>query len=398
MSKTSDENIKENRKRCIQALLNRNWITKQDDPELFGSIRAQYQELRDWFGEYCGFALLLNRQFAKLEKVPGQARTWMGFENFSEPRDYALFTYCLWYLEGKNEMDQFLLTDMVEEIREYLAAQDVFLDWTIYTHRLSMARALKQLKALGALTAVDGDESDWARIGHEHNVLYESSQLARYVLRRFPMDLTSYGSLAAFEEGAYPDTADGQLKKRRHQVYRRLLQEPVVYDWQWTEGELHYLRNQRHTILENLAHYAGLEGQRYREGLLFYYPEASGEMYLFPTGRGVSDLVLLLAGELRRLHARDAGGLQIEADGRIRLTMAELEGLLLRLQEKHKLLWSMQHRQARSSELAGEVLAHLAEWELAGQDGNGRAGDGQIWLNPALGRWNGDYDVYGGDE
>ena len=133
----------------------------------------------------------------------------MGFENFSEPRDYALFTYCLWYLEGKNEMDQFLLTDMVEEIREYLAGQDVFLDWTLYTHRLSMARALKQLKALGALVAVDGDEYDWARVGHERNVLYESSYLARYVLRRFPQDLTAYDSRPPWKR-ELPDSPEGR--------------------------------------------------------------------------------------------------------------------------------------------------------------------------------------------
>ncbi|GBF32861.1 hypothetical protein DCCM_1057 [Desulfocucumis palustris] len=392
MSKTG-ESVKDIRKRCAQALLNRNWITKQDDPELFGYIRAQYQELRDWFSEYCGFALLLNRQFAKLEKAPGQAQNWMGLDGLSEPRDYALFTYCLWYLEGKNEMDQFLLTDMVEEIREYLAGQDVFLDWTLYAHRLSMARALKQLKALGALAAVDGDESDWARAGHEHNVLYESSYLARYILRRFSRDLTTYDSIAAFEAGTYPDTPEGQLKNRRHNVYRRLLQEPVVYDWQWSEDERYYVRTQRHTILENLAGFAGLEGQRYLEGLLFYYPEASGEMYLFPTGRGVSDICLLLAGELRRMLARAEGGFYIEEDGRIGLTMAELEGILLRLKEKHKLLWSMQHRRARSSELAEEVLAHLEEWGLA-SSGKG----GQVWIYAALGRWNGDYDVYGGDE
>ncbi len=392
MGKT-DENVKDIRKKCIQALLNRNWITKQDDPELFAYIRAQYQELRDWFGEYCGFALLLNRQFAKLEKVPGRAQNWMGFESFSEPRDYALFTYCLWYLEGKNEMDQFLLTDMVEEIREYLTGLDVYLDWTLYTHRLSMARALKQLKALGALTAVDGDESDWARSGHEHNVLYEASYLTRYVLRRFPRDLTTYDSIAAFEAGTYPDSPEGRLKKRRHHVYSRLLQEPVVYDRDWSEDERYYVRNQRRSIVENLANFAGLEGQRYREGLLFYYPEPSGEMYLFPTGRGVSDLALLLAGELRRILNRPGSDLYMEEDGRIGLTMAELEIMILRLKEKHKMLWGRQHRQARSGDLAEEVLDHLREWGLAGRDE-----DGNVWIYPALGRWNGDYDLFGGDK
>lgn len=392
MGKTA-ESIKDMRKKCIQALLNRNWITKKDEPELYDSIRAQYQELRTWFEEYCGFILLLNRQFAKLDKAPGQAQTWMGFETFSEPRDYALFTYCLWYLEGKNEMDQFLLTDMVDEIREYLMGQDVFLDWTLYTHRLSMARALKQLKGLGALLAVDGDESDWARSGHAHNVLYESSFLTRYVLRRFPQNLTTYDSIAAFAEGTYLDTPEGKLKKRRHQVYRRLLQEPVVYDWQWSEDERYYVRTQRHTILENLANFAGLEGQRYQEALLFYYPEPSGEMYLFPTSRGISDICLLLAGELRRMLARPKEGIYIGEDGQIRLTMAELEVIMLQLKEKHKMLWGMQHRKARSSELTEEMLAHLEEWGLAG-----READGQVTIYAALARWNGDYDEFGGAE
>ena len=199
--------------------------------------------------------------------------------------------------------------------------------------------------------------------------------------------------MAALEKGSYPDSPEGRLKKRRHHVYRRLLQEPVVYDWQWSEDERYYVRTQRHTILENLANFAGLEGQRYREALLFYYPEASGEMYLFPTGRGVSDLCLLLAGELRRMLFKPENSISIEEDGRVEMTMAELEVIILKLKEKHKMLWGLQHRQARGGELAAEVLAHLEEWGLAGCGDNG-----QLWIYAALGRWNGDYDLYGGDE
>lgn len=389
----SSEAARDILKTCAQSLLNLNWITKADNPDLFSHIRAHYEELRDWFQEYCGFALLLTRQFAKLEKVPGEAQVWMGWENFHEPRDYALFTYCLWYLEGKNEMEQFLLTDLVEEIREYLAGSDVYLDWTLYAHRLSMARALKQLKGLGVLVAVDGDEFEWARSGQERDVLYESSHLARYVLRRFPGDLTLCRSLEAFEDGLYPDTPEGQLKKRRHRVYRRLIQEPVVYDWQWSDDERYYVRTQRSTIIENLAGFPGLEGRRYREGLLFFYPEGSGDMYLFPTGRGISDICLLLAGELRRFLAGSKGNFYVDEHGRIGLTLSELEGLLIMLREKHKDLWSKQHRQVKSSELAGEVLEHLEEWGLGGRDGAERA-----WIFPAMARWNGDYYSDGDDE
>ncbi|MCL4439794.1 MAG: TIGR02678 family protein, partial [Firmicutes bacterium] len=142
----NEERLRDEKQRCARALLNRNWITKEEDPELFQNVKNHYESLRDWFQEHCGFPLLVTRQFAKLEKIPGAARCWMGFETFQQPRDYALFTFCLWFLEGKGESDQFLLTEMVEEIREHLVTQDIFVDWTLYDHRLSMARALKLLK------------------------------------------------------------------------------------------------------------------------------------------------------------------------------------------------------------------------------------------------------------
>lgn len=392
MSRNADR-LKEEKQKCAQALLNRNWIAKEDDPELFQAVKSHYDILRDWFQEHCGFALLVTRQFAKLEKIPGRAQSWMGFDTFQQPRDYALFTYCLWFLEGKGEAEQFLLTDMVEEIREHLVSQEVFLDWTLYDHRLSMARALKLLKEMGVLVAVDGDEWEWARSGEEqNNVLYECSPWSRYVLRRFPQDLTTFTGIPSLGEGVYADTPEGQLKKRKHGIYRRLLQEPVVYDWEWTDEEKYYVLTQRRSILDQLENMFGLEGQRYREGLVFFYPELSGEANLFPTAKGISDLALLLGGELRRMLAAGHAAVFLDDRGRVQLTWVDLEGIILKLREKHQEYWSKQHRQATARELAAELLEHLEEWGLGGRD------DRQtLWIYPGLARWNGDYDGLDGD-
>lgn len=383
----NNERIKEEKQKCAQALLNRPWIAKEDDPELFQAVKSHYDSLRDWFQEYCGFALLVTRQFAKLERIPGIARPWMGFYNFQQPRDYALFTFCLWYLEGKSEADQFLLTELVDEIRERLLVQDVFLDWTLYEHRLSMARALRLLKDMGVLKTVEGDEADWARTGSaEDNVLYESSPWSRYVLRRLPRDLTTFHDIDSLAEGLYPDTPEGQLKRRKHRIYRRLLQEPVVYDWEWTEDEKYYVLTQRRSIIEQLENMFGFAGQRYREGLLFFIPEAAGEPLVFPTAKGVSDLALLVGGELRRELANNRAGIFIDEMGRIRLTRVDLEGVILKLRYKHQECWSKQHRQATLRELADDLLEHLAEWGLGGAEDNQT-----VWINPGLARWNGSY-------
>ncbi|MHB8170824.1 MAG: TIGR02678 family protein [Thermincolia bacterium] len=382
-----DQRLKEERQQCARALLNRPWITKEEDPEVFQAVKSHYDALRDWFQEYCGFTLLVTRQFVKLEKIPGRPRPWMGFGSLQQPRDYALFSYCLWYLEGKGETDQFLLTEMVEEIREHLLSQDVLVDWTIYDHRLSMARALKLLKELGVLATVDGDEWEWAKSGTaENNVLYEATPWSRYVLRRFPKDLAGYGDISSLGEGVYPDTSEGQLKRRKHRIYRRLLQEPVVYDWEWTEEEKYYVLTQRRSILDQLENMFGLEGQRYREGLVFFHPELTGEAMLFPTARGITDLALLLGGEVRRMMAAGHGSVYLDDRGRVQLTWVDLEGIILRLREKCQEYWSKKYRQATARELAAQLMDHLEEWGLGGRE------DGQVlWIYPGLARWNGDY-------
>ena len=126
------EHWHERRRACANALLNRHWIAKEEDPDLFYAIRDQYTELRDWFSEYTGFSLILTRTMAKLDKSPVVASPWMGFPEFREPRDYALFAYSLWFLESKTEMDQFVLTEIVEQVGEQLVASGLMIDWENY--------------------------------------------------------------------------------------------------------------------------------------------------------------------------------------------------------------------------------------------------------------------------
>lgn len=385
-SEATSAQVLERKQACVHALLNRPWILKEEDKEMYFSIKDHYEELRDWFMEQAGFALIVTRSLAKLERTPAVPQAWMGFPEFREVRDYVFFTYALWFLEGKTEMDQFLLSDLVEEVREQMAAGGLEADWRHYHHRLSMARALKKLAALGVLILIDGDESDWAQ-SEDKNALYECSPHSRYVLRRFPQDLTTYGTMEELTDPLlYPDTPEGQNMRRRHRVYRRLLLEPAVLDRHWDPELLPYVLTQRRSIMDHLGRMLGLEGRRYREGLLFFHPELTGEGELFPTLSGASDLVLLLAGELRRELHLEGTGRYVEDDGSIRLERSELEGLLLRLQERHKEYWSKELRTSSSAQLAELVTTHLEEWQLGEwEDTN------HFLISPVVARWNAEY-------
>lgn len=389
---TEVERLREEKQQCVQILLNQPWVAKQDDPLIYQQIKDHYEELREWFYERLGFPLVITRNFAKLEKTPGAYKPWMGIDGFLSSRDYGLFTYGLWYMEGKGEAEQFLLTQMVEEIREHLLTIDVDIDWTLYEHRLSMARALKKLKQLGVLITVDGDESEWARQGSESNVLYECSSMARYVLHRFPQELMSYRGIDELAEREQAQTPEGEIRERRQRVYRRLVQEPIVYDWEWNEEERYYLLTQRRSIIENLDEMLHLQGIRYKEGLVFFYPEVTSESDLFPTLSAVSDLVILMAGEIRRRFSRGTAPYEIDEWGRMAVSVTDLEATMMALREKYKDYWSKEFRNLSVKELVRRILSHLQEWNLGEPNGTE-----EVLLFPALGRWNGEYQLKGED-
>ncbi|CAG7635992.1 hypothetical protein PAESOLCIP111_03727 [Paenibacillus solanacearum] len=379
------EQLAERKRACIHALLNRPWVAKEDDADLYFTIKDHYEELRNWLMDKAGFPLIVTRTIAKLDKTPVKAYPWMGFAEFRDKRDYIFFTYGLWYLEGKTELDQFLLSDIVEEIREQMVAEGIEADWANYYDRLAMARALKKLRSLGVLHNVDGDESGWAQDA-ERNALYECSPNARYVLRRFPRDLTGCSRLEELEDPIpYASTQEGQSMRLRHRVYRRLLLEPVVADRQWDEDDLNYVLWQRRALIDQLEKMLGWVGRRYREGLLFFHPELTGESDLFPTLSAASDLALLAAGEIRSRLSEDSG-LHTEANGMIRLTRSELEAIFYQLQEKYKVFWSKELREFSSQELAELCMKHLLEWGLGEQEG-----EAAFLISPMLGRWQAEY-------
>lgn len=390
------EQWNERRRVCAHALLNRHWIEKEEDPELFYAIRDQYTELRDWFAEFTGFLLVLTRTMAKLDKSPVVAAPWMGFAEFREPRDYALFAFSLWFLESKTELDQFVLTDIVEQVSEQLISSGLTMDWENYQHRLSMVRALKKLRQMHVLRHIDGEETDWAHDARNKNVLYECSPSARYVLRHFPRELKYYEKLDDFSEQiVYPETIDGELRKRRHRIYRRLLLEPAVADREWSSDELYYVQTQRRTLIDQMQFMFGWEGSRYKEGLFFFHPEPSGQCNLFPTAAGLSDLVLLFAGELRRrLGSRDW---YVTEQGTVELTRTDVEGLLYLLKQKYEDNWSKEHREMSLSELSNGLTAHMAEWNLGRWTGEGE-GVERFIISAVVSRWTADYAWDEGEE
>ena len=73
----------------FRELLNRFWVTKEADKELYFTLRRAAPEYRKFAREQLGWNLIVDEKAIKLEKVPPKAMPWMGIESFMEELDYC---------------------------------------------------------------------------------------------------------------------------------------------------------------------------------------------------------------------------------------------------------------------------------------------------------------------
>lgn len=222
-SRGFDETAKEG----AQYLLERFWILREKEPEIYQQIRRRENALKNFFLEKMGLTLIVHRQFVKLEKFPVEPEPWMGIENFTTIRDYVLFACLMAFLEGKNVDEQFLLSDLCEEIKSIYPPFEE-LDWTHYEHRKSLVRALQTASDQDLVKTVDGDIGGFS-FSESNEVLYEVPLVARYFLRSFPKELTGFNTIDDFLN--IDDLTSGEQLglKRRHRIYRKLFLSPVMY-------------------------------------------------------------------------------------------------------------------------------------------------------------------------
>ncbi|HBS44665.1 MAG TPA: hypothetical protein DEA91_09795 [Paenibacillus sp.] len=82
-------------------------------------------------------------------------------------------------------------------------------------------------------------------------------------------------------------------------------------------------------MANNLKIMFGWEGSRYREGILLFEINTLSESETFPTQSALSDLAMLLCGEVRITVTNSEIGTKTELNGMLRLTKNEIERILI---------------------------------------------------------------------
>lgn len=361
----------------LRYLLENFWILRQENPEMYQAVRERENWLKRYVDDKLGFDLIVHQHFIKLEKIPVEAKSWMGLAGFQEPLDYAVFCCALAYSENHTVDEQFLLSDICEDIKDMFPG-DIAIDWTNYNHRRSLVRVIKQMEKLVLIKAIEGEVEQFA-MDESQEVLYETTIYARYFMRSFPEDIESFTSMETLLESEWERQANHQRRKR---VYRKLLMSPVVYRENEEDQDFQYIRQFRNRLRDDLEAHTLFRLEVFKNAAMLVAEERKQELTLFPDKKAISDIALHFAAFVRQSET-----LQADALGNIYVTPIQLEQIVKTLHRTKGHGWSKQYREGTIKTTTKELMQLLQHWEMAVQNSE----TGEYMLRPLLGRAVGKY-------
>lgn len=383
----------EKAREAAEQLMERFWVLREDEPELYQMVRERERALRLYFTDKLGYHLIIHRYFAKLEKLPAKPEPWMGVAGFTETADYTLFCCFMAFLESKNIDEQFLLSDLCEALTAHYP-QEEGLDWTNYSRRRSLVRVLQHVVEGQLIKVVEGDITGFG-LEESHEVLFEIPPVSRYFMPSYPKELPEFSSLEEIYSGQWRETKgmeEHESMLRRHRVYRRLFLSPVFYSDGAEDPDFQYLRNFHRRIAEDIEEHTSYLLELYANAALLVSSERKARLTLFPENRALAEIVMQLAVLVREKWA--SAEVAQRSSGALDLSAVEFEQLILKCKQRFGAGWSKEYREALPSTTAADLLNYLVHWNMANQDPE----TGAITLLPLLARLVCRYpDDFGGD-
>jgi uncharacterized protein (TIGR02678 family) len=333
------------RRVAARLLLRRPLVTPESHPEEFRLIRRHADELARTFGQFLGYRLVVEPGFARLLKA-GLGRgggRWLERASGAPftPRTYAYLALALSVLVTAPE--QLLLSEIVSRTRAAAAEAGIDLgEPNRITERRALVAALKQLLAWHVLAEDDGSVESYSGDGDAEALLTVDRELARRMVSG-PI------GRASGPEELIKLAARSDHEGPRHTVRRRLVETPVVYVDELTDGERDWLRrNQRREqrIFEDLF---GLDAEIRAEGVALLDPEGELSDIDFPGTGTVPWAALLLLERLVETLVPD-GRTAVIPDGMIDTVLGELV-------ERHRRAWAAEYTD--SPELLGHSVIEL---------------------------------------
>jgi uncharacterized protein (TIGR02678 family) len=377
---------------CVRALLMTPLMSPADED--FAGVRRQAEALREWFSRETGWTLQVEREGARLYKRPGNLSDAMrGLPDYDRRR-YVLLCLAGAVLERADP--QITLRLLGERLLDLAAEPALDFAFTLEAQheRRELVSVCRTLLSLGVLHRVAGDEETFVRAGGDQaDALYDVQRrmLAGMLSAvRGPSTWTPEATPVTLEERLHAlvgehvaDSEEGRRTALRHQLARRLLDDPVVYVETLDPEARAYFFNQRGAMAARLCDAVGLVAEQRAEGLALV-DEAGLLTDVAMPAEGTDAHVTLLVAEYlaagqRRRRANGADAAQAVARD---IHEHDIADFLHEAKARYGRYWRKSAREPGAErELAAIAIERLEKLHLAVRDA------GAVRPLPALARF-----------
>ena len=277
-------------------LLENYLILKERDKELYYDIKDNIDKYKSFIYDNLAYDIIIKDDFIKLEKIPGIPEEWMGIKEFTEIKEYIFFILLITFLEDKNKEEQFILSSITEYIEHNYPDEKI--EWTIFKNRKSLIKVMKFAIDIGIIKKNDGSEEEFSK-SETGDVLYESTGLSRYIVRRFSKDIEDSESYEDLLSDEFSGISKDLGTVRKNRVFRRLLLSPVVYNDENDNGDYDYIKSKRSFITSTFEENLGWDIHVHKNGALAVLENSNEVKDFFPNKNGESSAVLFINNEVR---------------------------------------------------------------------------------------------------
>lgn len=363
-------------KTALQLLFNNYWLLRQYQPDEYALVKSVEKEIYQLVKERFGYAIRFTPEYIKLEKIPVEAKAWMGFQEFQLSEDYAIFCCLLAFLEERSHAPYFLLSHICDDLLRLYPIKDA-LNWQNFTHRKALIRVLKKAVTFHLIEERDGVTEQFGQ-DESVEVLYYATGYGRTFMRPYPEDIASYDAVAELK--AIDQQIFQEENAQRYLAYRKLFLEPSILRLDIEDSLLYYLRNQRKAIADFTENYTDWTYEIYKDCFQLT-ADSNNQAFLFPGTKALDDILLQLGTFVRKRQYLP------EQEGTIILSQEEWSRLVEELAQEYRHGWSKEYRETKpTSVLAEELVGYGTQWSLIQKIAE------QIVLLPSLALFSGKYN------
>jgi uncharacterized protein (TIGR02678 family) len=250
--------------------------------EDFAAVRRHADRLREWFARETGWVLHVERDGARLYKRPADlVDATRGLPGYDRRRYVLLCLACAVLERADPQITLRLLGERLLELAADPALAALGFTFTLGAQheRRELVAVCRTLLALGVLQHVAGDEEAFVQAAGaaQADALYDVQRrtLAGMLAAvRGPSTWTRADAPAALDDRLHAlvdehvaDSDEGRRTAMRHDIARRLLDDPVVYLDKLAPEVRTYFLNQRGAMAGRLCEASGLVAEQRAEGL-----------------------------------------------------------------------------------------------------------------------------------